>query len=297
MTPSVQPSAGPEAPTVGLGLPVYNGERYLEQTIRSILSQTFEDLSLVIGDNASTDGTEDICRSFEQDPRVTYLRRERNLGATPNYNDLMDRLDSPFVKWCAADDMLAPTYLEKCVERLRADDRASMAHARPRVVGPEGEPAGEWDGDRIYGHPDVIERWRALVQAGDWHSIFGLVRREVMDRVGVFPLYVNSDQWVLGGWLLHGPIAFVDEQLFIWRDHPDSFRRRVYADRAAANDWWVAGKKRIPLEGSYRALVHARRLIRGAPISDAARRDCRRILQRDLASRLGRSLRARFRRS
>ena len=273
--------------SVGLGLPVYNGEKYVGAAIQSILDQTHEDFRLIIGDNASTDGTEEICRSHEADPRVEYIRRETNLGATPNYNDLMDRLDASFVKWCACDDMLAPTYLEKCVERLREDDSASMAHAYAAVVGPEGEPAGEWDGEWVYGQTDVKDRWRGLVEAGDWHSIFGLVRREVMDRVGVFPLYVNSDQWVLGGWVLHGRIAFVEEKLFLWRDHPDSFRRRVYSNKAAADDWWSTGmRRRRPFDGSIQALKHCHRLIRDAPITPSDRRACRGIIHRSLAGKL-----------
>lgn len=282
---------------VGLGLPVYNGEKYLEAAIRSILSQTHEDLRLVIGDNASTDATEEICRSFADDPRVEYIRRERNLGATPNYNDLMDRLDATFVKWCACDDMLAPTYLEKCVALLETDSSASMAHADAAVIGPDDEPAGEWDYDWVYGEADVMTRWRGLVEAGDWHSIFGLVRREVMDRVGVFPMYVNSDQWVLGGWILHGRIAFVDEKLFIWRDHPDSFRRRVYTNPDAADEWWSTGMKRRPFEGSIQALKHCHRLIGTAPISPKERRACRRVIHRSLARHLWRGMRRRLRRS
>jgi len=74
-------------PTVSIGLPVYNGENYLAKTIRSILGQTYTDFELIICDNASTDGTQQICEEFARsDPRVRYARNERNLGAGPNYD-------------------------------------------------------------------------------------------------------------------------------------------------------------------------------------------------------------------
>ena len=76
---------GPAQPVVSVGLPVYNGESFLEQTIESVLGQTFTDLELIISDNASTDDTEKICRRFaERDSRIRYYRNPDNLGAARN---------------------------------------------------------------------------------------------------------------------------------------------------------------------------------------------------------------------
>src|SRR5580698_5675373 len=76
-----------EVPVVTIGMPVYNGARYLEEALRSILNQTYRDCELLISDNASTDATESICRRYAaEDGRVRYLRNERNLGAAANYN-------------------------------------------------------------------------------------------------------------------------------------------------------------------------------------------------------------------
>jgi len=71
----------PVRPRVSIGLPVYNGERFLAGAIESILAQTFGDFELVISDNASTDGTSEICREYQaRDSRVHYLRNETNIG-------------------------------------------------------------------------------------------------------------------------------------------------------------------------------------------------------------------------
>ena len=69
------------APRLSIGLPVYNGENYLAESIDALLGQSYEDFELIISDNASTDGTADICRRYgKQDSRVRYFRQPRNIG-------------------------------------------------------------------------------------------------------------------------------------------------------------------------------------------------------------------------
>jgi glycosyltransferase involved in cell wall biosynthesis len=66
---------------VSIGLPVYNGEKFLPEAITSLLAQTFEDFELIISDNASTDRTEEICRTFaDQDKRIRYVGNQENIG-------------------------------------------------------------------------------------------------------------------------------------------------------------------------------------------------------------------------
>ena len=74
-------------PRVAIGLVVYNGQRHLAAAIDSLLSQTMEDFVLDISDNASTDQTEEICRSYAAaDSRVRYVRHDENHGPTWNHN-------------------------------------------------------------------------------------------------------------------------------------------------------------------------------------------------------------------
>src|SRR5688500_410636 len=74
-------------PRVSIGIPVFNGERFLAETIDSILTQTFEDYEIIISDNASTDRTQEICLLYaSRDQRIRYYRNESNLGGSENYN-------------------------------------------------------------------------------------------------------------------------------------------------------------------------------------------------------------------
>lgn len=88
-----------KAPRLTIGLPVYNGERYLAESVEALLGQSYEDFELIISDNASTDSTADICTSYvKQDSRVRYIRRPRNIGCAPNHNFLVKEAGSELFK-------------------------------------------------------------------------------------------------------------------------------------------------------------------------------------------------------
>ena len=124
------------SPRVSIGLPVYNGERYLGQTIDSLLSQTYGDFDLLVSDNASNDGTEDICRSYAAlDKRISYVRQGENIGAMGNFNYLASRASTDYFKWCAADDLIAPTFLATCIEFLESQLDFVLCHSSTRTIG------------------------------------------------------------------------------------------------------------------------------------------------------------------
>jgi glycosyltransferase involved in cell wall biosynthesis len=111
-------------PLVSVGLPVYNGVQTVETVIRSVLSQTHERLELVISDNASSDGTEEVCRDLAaRDRRIVYHRQSRNVGLLNNFIEVIRRARGTFFRWIGDDDWLAPQYVSRCVETLAGDPR------------------------------------------------------------------------------------------------------------------------------------------------------------------------------
>ena len=113
-------------PTVSLGIPVRNGEKFLKTTLDSIAAQTFQDYEVVISDNGSSDATAEICKRYAAaDPRVRYSRVEENNGAAWNFCHVAREARGRYFKWVAHDDPIRPEYLEKCVEVL---------DARPEIV-------------------------------------------------------------------------------------------------------------------------------------------------------------------
>src|SRR3954470_23138397 len=106
-------------PRVTIGLPVYNGARYLAEAIESVLAQTFTDFELVISDNASTDATAAIALQYAaRDPRVRYSRNRENIGSARNFGRAFELATGEFFKWMASDDLISPEFLENCVAAL-----------------------------------------------------------------------------------------------------------------------------------------------------------------------------------
>lgn len=109
-------------PRVSVGMPIYNGERFLKAAIESILAQTLTDFELIISDNGSTDQTQEICQAYAtKDQRIRYYRSAQNFGASWNHNRVFELSTSEYFKWAACDDICKPEYLEQCVEILVDD--------------------------------------------------------------------------------------------------------------------------------------------------------------------------------
>ena len=116
---------------VAIGLPVYNGERYLDKAIDSLLNQTFTDFELIISDNQSSDRTEQICLDYAaSDKRIRFVRQEKNLGSTGNFNFVFQASNHEYFKWAAYDDICSPTFLEKCVKLLDENPDVVWCHSR-----------------------------------------------------------------------------------------------------------------------------------------------------------------------
>ena len=113
-------SAGNERATSAyVGLPVYNGEKYIAESLEALLGQGFTDFELIISDNASTDSTGEICRRYEDpDSRVRYFRQSRNIGLSPNHNFVAERARGELFKWASNDDLYARDLLERCIDAL-----------------------------------------------------------------------------------------------------------------------------------------------------------------------------------
>src|SRR5262245_17532257 len=107
---------------ISIGMPVYNSEKYIRQAVDSFLTQDYEHLELIISDNSSTDGTQEICLEYAaRDKRVSYYRNERNMGMTWNENRLFELSRGEYFKWAGSYDFIAPSFLSACKRVLESD--------------------------------------------------------------------------------------------------------------------------------------------------------------------------------
>jgi len=130
-------------PRMSIGLPVFNGGRFLKDTVDSVLAQTFDDFELIISDNASTDDTEEIARAYAaRDQRVRYFRNEANLGAAKNFNRVFELARGEYFKWTAHDDICAPSFLLRCIEVLDRDPSVTLCYTRQIDIDEQGQILG-----------------------------------------------------------------------------------------------------------------------------------------------------------
>jgi len=208
---------------VTIGLPIYNGKNYLVETIESILAQTYTDFELVISDNASTDETEGICREYvAKDERIRYFRNNVNLGAAANYNRAFELGRGLYFKWAAHDDLLAPTFLERCVEALDNDPDVVLAYARAKAIDAKGGIVEHIPGKRFFDSPIPRKRFYEFVlDPAPVVAVFGLMRRDVLSRTRLIGKYSGSDRPLLSEMSLLGKFFEVPEFLFFYRFHEE----------------------------------------------------------------------------
>jgi glycosyltransferase involved in cell wall biosynthesis len=263
-------------PTVSIGVPVYNGERFLAASLDSLLAQTFEDFELVISDNASTDGTEEICRDYAgRDPRIRYLRRETNRGAAWNFNSLVAETAGPYFKWASHDDVHAPTYVERCLDELRdGGDRVVLAYPRTTIIDEDGAFVRDYRDGVDLRAPTPHERLRSLVEnlvLGN--PMFGLARRSALERTRLNGSFPSSDYVLLAELALLGEIREVPEPLFLRRDHPGASRQAHAAGEDLA-EWFEPGGGQRPVREFTRLFTEHLRSIHSLPLGRRERLRC-----------------------
>lgn len=130
-------------PLVSVCIPAYNNAEYIAETIQCILDQTLTDLELVICDDHSKDNTVEVIKSFD-DPRIRLIINEKNLGMSGNWNNCLKHCRGKYIKLICADDMLAPTALEKEVGVMEINPTAVMSESDTQFRNLEGVTKGSY---------------------------------------------------------------------------------------------------------------------------------------------------------
>jgi glycosyltransferase involved in cell wall biosynthesis len=235
-------------PSISIGLPVFNGEQYLESALESILCQNYDDFELIISDNASTDNTKKICLLYaDKDTRIKYYRNKKNIGAAKNFNKVFYLSSGEYFKWAAYDDLISSDYLQKCISILKKDKSVVLCHSKTCRIDENGIIVGDYDASMNSVNIDSYrpcERFGEMIKVNNpcWW-IFGLFRKQVLQQTSLMGNYVHADRNLLAEISLLGRIFTIPEYLFFRRDHPKAYTR-VYIDNDYSNyqnqlSWWT----------------------------------------------------------
>ena len=223
-----------DIPLVSIGLPVYNREGLIAQTLDSLLAQTFKNFELIISDNLSTDKTEEICRKYAaRDSRIKYIRQEKNLGMLGNFNFVKQEAKGKYFLWTASDDMCEAQFIEVLVDELEKDSDLVLVMADLKYVSESGEfiKFNKLDTIRV---SDVKDNWEKkrltfFQYPGNknWDCFYGLYRTEIAQNCHlpnkirknlVFSLEIPF----LAQVAVRGKIASIDKPLKLYRYYPAS---------------------------------------------------------------------------
>lgn len=248
-----------QTPMLAIGMPVYNGERFLPKALDSLLCQTFSDFQILLSDNASTDSTEEIGRQYAaRDRRVRYSRNQRNMGAGWNFLHVYELATGKYYKQAAHDDFCEPTFLETCIRVLEQDYETVVAHTKTRIVDPDGALVEDYECPLRTDDADPVVRFADLVLINHrCFPIFGVHRRSALNRLPPMGSFPHADGVLLAQLGLIGRFYESPERLFIntrhtgqssWtlssRSSVRKFRLTDKVGRLPSMEWWSPNRKK-----------------------------------------------------
>ena len=213
-------------PKISIGIPVYNGEKFIRKCIESVLQQTNKNFELIISDNASTDSTRKICEEYlNKDNRIIFVRQDKNMGGGWNFNFLLQKAIGEYFVWVAADTFLLPEFLEKniavlesqdkvvgCISKIKIDDTCiDKFKTEKDVLKKIGLVYRPFDTLPITGN--YMERIRKYLKHFPWEMFYSVYRTEALRESFVHDFFIGHDAGFVLNVLKHGEIQVVNQFL------------------------------------------------------------------------------------
>jgi len=231
-------------------LPVHNEAQWINETIDSIQCQTLKNIKLLIGDNASSDGSQEIIvRAVQKCSNAVYVLRSRNIGAVANVADLVKRCSTPYLAFIGAHDLIDRDWAMTLTGLLQANPSLSLAYSRTTWIDSQGRKYNETDGgDFVRIEESPLERYASCISHkwGECTAVNGVFRSTVFNGFW-FPKVNGPDHILLSRASYHGMIARVDKPLYLRREFA---RESTYAQRIAGNSF-------IKIAPNYNATIAA----------------------------------------
>jgi glycosyltransferase involved in cell wall biosynthesis len=271
-------------PKVVIGLPVYNGQKFLNAAIESHLSQSFGDFTLVISDNGSTDATPQICRDYaSKDSRVQYLRSDRNRGILWNHRRVMEGIRSPnqYFRWAAGDDIMEPGLLQTMVEVLDTRPEVEAIVPDTKNIDTEGRIIRTAERTLDLQSADPCERAREVLWGGYQMVIaFGLFRAGTLGRLRTRPDYLGWDFVFVWELALHGLLVQPRGPTLLRRYHAGAMSH--VKTRKEMQKWVEPNFRGVPNFPHWTWAYERLRCLLAAPLSARDKFRISRLLARDV---------------
>lgn len=204
---------------VSIGIPVYNGAEWIENTLDSILNQTYSNIEIIISDNASTDNTEASCRDYAaKDNRVRYFRNDQNIGVSNNYNSVFNHSSGDFFKWSSASDIIKPDFIEKCLEKFNADPELVLVCPGTVLFNEETGSEEEYVENINLTSHSAVDRFINYVDHIRLNNVMnGLIKSAALKKTGLMKNFLGADINMIAELSLYGRFKLLPQYLFYRR--------------------------------------------------------------------------------
>ncbi len=205
-------------PLVSVGMPVFNGERYIRQALDSLLAQDYENFELIISDNASSDQTGEICQAYAaRDKRIRYYKNEANFGATKNFIRVLDLASGQYFMWAAHDDLWDPRFMSACVSALERNPSAILCTTSATFIDKEGKMVDKYDEDIDTVGLDTLSRLgKVLRGVASNTSFYGISRTKTTRQIRL-PNHYGGDHVFMAEMSLYGEFIRLPQYYFYCR--------------------------------------------------------------------------------
>lgn len=218
-------------PLVSVVVPVYNGEKYIEDCLRSILEQDYPALEVIVVDDGSSDGTEARVRGLG-DARVQF-HRQANSGSAVARNRGVELAQGEYIAFNDSDDLWAPHRLKQQVRYLGAQSEYQAVCGRFMAV-PDSFTRADAASQAYQAEPVLDDSksgftYLRLLETSIYHVDCLLVRASLMKRIRFNPDYRRGQDFDFFLQLAHAtPIAQLDNLYAFYRQNPTSITRKPY---------------------------------------------------------------------
>jgi glycosyltransferase involved in cell wall biosynthesis len=206
---------------IHIGMPVFNGDTHLAETLESLLNQTYEDFELFVVDNVSTDGTQDIANAYvRKDSRVKYLRQTEWVSLLPNWNRTYEiaARGVKFFLWASDDDLYHKDYIESLLPSLLQDPQIVLSFSQADEIDMKGERINELYRKSYPKGDTPFKRISSLIPLGKCPAIYGLIRTDAIRWSPCFDATsFPVDLWFLIRLATSGKFQIVKRPLFLKR--------------------------------------------------------------------------------
>jgi len=208
------------APSISVVMPVNNGERYLREALESILAQSCPFSEFIIINDASTDSSLDILRSYQgKDYRITIINNQQNLGTGISRNIGVAHARGEFIALMDADDISTPDRFQKQIVFLEAHPEIWVLGGNNKLIDDQGKPLDDF----IYPKDANMIRWNMLLGSGRIvRQGAAMLRRSLFDLVGTYGDVRAAEDFEFWTRLFSYdplPIANLDEVIYYYRMH------------------------------------------------------------------------------